>query len=57
MEGKHYRLTGTGLEEMVESGELPIGMKIYAFGAGMSDSTYCVNINKKRSRAARSMFG
>ena len=42
MEGKHYRLTGTGLEEMIESGELPIGMKIYAFGAGMSDSTYCV---------------
>lgn len=42
MEGKHYRLTGTGLEEMLESGELPIGMKIYAFGAGMSDSTYCV---------------
>lgn len=42
MEAKHYILTRTGLEILEKTKEFPIGLKIYAFGAGMSDSVYCV---------------
>ncbi len=38
-----------GLKEAVEAPELPIGMRIYAFGAGMSDQLYCVT-SKRDSR-------
>lgn len=42
MEEEHYILTRTGLEILDKTKEYPIGLKIYAFGAGMSDSVYCV---------------
>lgn len=42
MEGKHYIFTANGLKKLEEFQEFPIGLRIYAFGAGMSDNTYCI---------------
>lgn len=45
METKVYSLFGKNgvMEEIKPVGELPIGTKIYAFGAGMSESVYCIS--------------
>lgn len=39
---KIYSLTANGLQEIKPIPALPIGMKIFAFGAGMSAQTYCI---------------
>lgn len=42
METKTFRFTGHGLEEIKKTPSLPIGSRIYAFGAGMADYTFAV---------------
>jgi len=48
MENKVYRLFGEKgmMEEINPVGELPIGTRILAFGAGMCETEYCVTGNK-----------
>lgn len=44
MESKKFLLFGKNgvMEELKPQGELPIGMRVYAFGGGMSEQTFCV---------------
>jgi hypothetical protein len=42
METKVFRFTAHGMEEIKKTPSLPIGSRVYAFGAGMSDYTFAV---------------
>ena len=48
MENKIYRLCGEKgmMEEIKPVGELPIGTRIFAFGAGMYEQVFCVTSPK-----------